>query len=318
LAVRALVMTTLRFGELVVQTSGRDKILFPDEGITKGEVIDYYSRVAETALPHLADRFLTLQRFPDGIGTEGFFQQARQDYFPPYITGTRAPRVSGGDIEHISVSNAAGLVYLADQAVITIHAWLSCRDRPDFPDRMVFDLDPPADDFGGVRKAAKQVGQLLRDLGLAPFVMTTGSRGLHVVSPIDRSRNFAEVRSFARRVAEVLAARHPDSLTTEQRKSARKGRLYLDIMRNAYGQTAVAPYSLRARPGAPVATPLDWDELDRAGLTAQRYCLRNLFRRLGRKADPWQDIARFETKLHTAERALEQIDADTSTRLRVT
>ena len=294
----------LSFGRLVVETSSEHKLLYPDDGITKGDVIEYYRNVAEHALPWGAERFLTLQRFPDGLDEDGFYQQSRADYFPDYVEGVTAGRVGGGEVEHIVVTNAAGLVYLANQGTLTFHAWLSRRDRLQHPDRMVIDLDPPDDDFAPVRDAARVTGDFLRDLGLTPYVMTTGSRGLHVVVPLDRSADFDAVRDFASRAADALAERHPDTLTAEQRKNKRKGRLYLDVMRNAYGQTAVMPYSLRAKPGAPVATPLAWDELGAGDLTARSYHIGNLFRRLGQIDDPWADMKRHASGIAAADKAL--------------
>lgn len=240
----------LSFGRLVVDTSKEDKVLYPDDAITKADVIEYYRKVARHALPYCTDRFLTLQRFPDGLDADGFYQQSRADYFPDYVEGVTTERVGGGDVEHIVVRNAAGLVYLANQGTLTFHTWLSRRARPGYPDRMVFDLDPPDDDFARVRNGARLTGDFLRQFGLTPYVMTTGSRGVHVVVPLDRSAEFDRVRAVASTVAEALEKRHPNTLTAEQRKNRRRGRLYLDVMRNAFGQTAVMPYSLRARCGA--------------------------------------------------------------------
>ena len=220
----------LRFGRVAVETANEDKVLYPDDGITKGDVIEYYRNVARYALRCGAHRFLTLQRFPDGLGEDGFYQQSRADYFPAYVEGVTAERVGGGKVEHIVVRSAAGLVYLANQATLTFHAWLSRCDRPHHPDRMIIDLDPPGDDFAPVRDAARATGDFLRDLGLSPYLMTTGSRGLHVVVPLDRGADFDVVRNFAVRVAGALAERCPDTLTVEQRKNKRRGRLYLDVM----------------------------------------------------------------------------------------
>lgn len=295
----------LTFGRLVVETSSENKILYPASGITKGEVIEYYRNVAKYALPYATDRFLTLQRFPDGLDEGGFYQQSRADYFPDYVDGVVAQRLSGGKVEHIVVANAAGLVYLVNQGTLTFHTWLSRGDRPQHPDRMVIDLDPPDDDFASVRDAARITGDFIRELGLTPYVMTTGSRGLHVVVPLDRSADFDAVRDLAGRMADVLAERHPNTLTTEHRKDKRKGRLYLDIMRNAYGQTAVMPYSLRAKPGAPVATPLAWDELGAGDLTARSYHIGNLFRRLGQIDDPWAGMKRHAAGITAAAKALD-------------
>ncbi|MEQ8857396.1 MAG: non-homologous end-joining DNA ligase [Pseudomonadales bacterium] len=282
----------LRLGSHTVTTSNDAKVLFPDDGLTKADVIGYYRDLADHMLPHLRDRCLTLQRFPDGIGAKGFYQQNRSAYFPDYVGRRRLDTAAGDDtVDHIVVDHAAALVYLADQATITLHGWLAVASQPRNPDRLVFDLDPADDDFATVVRCAREVRGVLELVGLEPFVMTSGSRGLHVSAPLDGSLEFDAARALARTLAEAVAARHPNSFTVEQRKRARKGRLYLDLGRNAYGQTAVLPYSLRAKPGAPAATPLDWDELGRRDLTPQRYGLKNLRRRLAQKDDPFSDYA---------------------------
>jgi bifunctional non-homologous end joining protein LigD len=275
-----------------IELKNLDKTFFPDDGITKGDVVDYYRQIAAVMLPHLADRPLTLQRFPDGIGADGFFQQERPDYFPDWVADMPLKRAADGDgpVHHILCNDTASLVYLADQAVLTLHGWLSRVDRPEHPSQMVFDLDPPDDDFAAVRYAARRVRELMQAVGLMPYVMTTGSRGLHVLAPLDGSTDFDGVRALARGMADHLADRDPDRLTVEQRKDKRGGRLYLDVMRNAYGQTAVVPYTLRPKRGAPAATPLDWDELDRSGLGPQSYHLLNLRHRLAQKDDPWKGM----------------------------
>ncbi len=172
---------------------------------------------------------------------------------------------------------------------------------------MIFDLDPPGDDFKPVRDAARRLGGLLRDLELEPYLMLTGSRGVHVVVALRREADFDEVRKFAQLAAETLARRHPDELTTDQRKAKRGDRVFVDWLRNAYGQTAVAPYSVRARDGAPVATPIDWDELGDSDVHPQRYTIRNLNRRLAQRDDPWADIARHPVGIAAARRALDRL-----------
>lgn len=309
-------MATVHIEEHVIEVSNEDKVLFPGTGFTKGDVVHYYHRVAKWMLPYLEGRPLTLHRFPDGIHEGGFFQQQVPAYFPTWIDRATV-RKKEGSITHAMVNNPATLVYLANQAVITPHVWLSRVDRPHHPDRMIFDLDPPAWNgekapvetvrFHPVRQAAQRVRELLDELSLPTFVMTTGSRGLHVAVPLDRSDDFEAVRTFARTAAQILVARYPSELTVEQRKKKRKGRIFVDTLRNAYGQTAVPPYALRARTGAPVATPLDWDELNRSDLHPQRYTLRNIFRRLGQKKDPWsgfddQACALAEVRAHLAAR----------------
>lgn len=305
-------LTTYRDNGHDIDISNLDKVLFPDAGITKGDLVDYYRRVAPTMLPHIRDRPLTLQRFPDGIAAEGFYQQNVSDHFPDWIGRATLPRESGGKVEHCLCNDAATLVYLAGQATITPHAWLARAGRPRHPDRMVFDLDPTGDDFTPVRLAARTIRRVLDELKLASFVMTTGSRGLHVVVPLDASRDFDATRAFARRVATLAAAREPGRLTIEQRKDKRDGRLYLDIMRNAYGQTAVAPYAVRAKPAATVAMPLAWDELGDKRMRADRYRIDNAFRRLAQKRDPWRSIERHAASLGTHEAALGRLERDTA------
>jgi len=215
----------------------------------------------------------------------------RRKHFPDWV-GTATVAKRGGQLVMPVVDTADALVYLANQGMVTPHVWLSRADRPDNPDRLVFDLDPSGDDFDLVRRTALELRVLLDDLGLVPYVKTTGSRGLHVMTPLDRSSTTAEVRAFAEAVAQLLVDRHPDDLTVEFSKVDRRGRLFLDVLRNGPAQTEVVAYGVRARPGAPVAAPLEWDEVKDAGLTADRWTVRNLFRRLSRRDDPWTDVDR--------------------------
>ena len=250
-----------------------------------------------------------MHRYPDGIGDGDFFQKNIPDYFPDWIERTTLPKTDG-EVTHVVANNAATLVYLANQACITPHLALSRIDRPNHPDRMIFDLDPSDDDFGKIQDTARHLGNLLDALKLASFVQTTGSRGLHIVVPLDREADFDEVRKFSHRVCRVLADRHPDLMTVEQRKNKRGKRVFLDDLRNAYGQTSVAPYALRARPGAPIATPLEWDEVGASDLTPRKYRMDNIFRRLGQRDDPWADIARHAQGLDKARRRLSNRFAD--------
>ncbi|MGH2537355.1 MAG: DNA polymerase domain-containing protein, partial [Candidatus Promineifilaceae bacterium] len=263
-----------------------------------------------------AGRPLSMQRFPDGIGEKGFYQKEAPGYFPAWIRRASI-RVEGtGENQpQVICDEAATLVYLANQNCITPHLWLSRlggRAGPeplDHPDRLIFDLDPPAGAFELARAAAASLRALLEELGLAAFLMTTGSRGLHVAAPLDGRADFDAARAFAHQVAQRLARRKPDKLTTETRKAERNGRLFLDYLRNAYAATSVAPYAVRARPGAPVATPLDWGELDDGRLRSDRYTLKNIFRRLGQKGDPWQGITAAPGSLAAARRRLAELDA---------
>lgn len=294
-------MATRRFGPYTVEVSNEDKVLFPDTGLTKGNLVDYYEAVADVILPHLRDRPLALHRFPDGLDGDGFVQQRASDYFPEWLATATVKRAgsSGETVVHPVANNRASLVYLADQAAIALHRWLARSDRPEQPDMLIFDLDPSTDDFAPVVEAARRVAQLLRELGAQPYTMTTGSRGLHVVVPLRRKEGFDEVRDVARDMAACLADRYPDSLTTEHRKRNRGDRIYLDIMRNAYGQTAVAPYSVRGRAGAPVATPLTADELDDPGLRPDGFDMGRVRQRLEKGGDPWQGMHRHGVSLAT-------------------
>jgi bifunctional non-homologous end joining protein LigD len=287
-----------------VAVSNPRKVLFPADGITKADLAAYYLRVAPTMLPHLAGRPVTMHRFPDGIGALGFLQKNVPDTFPDWVERVRVLKKTG-HLDHLLCADAATLVFLADQGTITPHVWLSRADAPMHPDRLVLDLDPPGA-FEEARFAARAARALFEEVGLKPFVMTTGSRGLHVVVPLDRRWVFDRVREFARDAAALLARRNPDRLTTEHRKAKRGDRVFLDAGRNAYAQTVVAPYAVRALDGAPVATPLDWEELARLQ-DAGRYTLRNLFRRLARKGDPWRGIHRHAQSLVLPRRRLDAL-----------
>jgi bifunctional non-homologous end joining protein LigD len=302
-----------RYGRRSVETSNEDKLFFPEAGITKGEIIDYYERIADRILPHLKERPLVLQRFPDGVAKPGFYQKQVGDYFPDWITTVRVEVESAdGTQELVVCDKQATLVYLANQACIALHPWLSRRDEIDRPDLLVIDLDPPAGHFEAARAAALRVRELLEELDLPSFPKLTGSQGVHVAVPLDRSEDFDAVRALARSAMELLAARHPDALTTEQRKNKRRGRLYLDAGRNAYGQTAVAPWSVRPLPEAPVAVPLAWKDLERRGIGPRDYTVKNVFRRLPQR-DPWADMRRRARSLRRARERLERLRRDAGT-----
>ena len=290
-----------------VKISSPDKVLFPADGITKSDLAGYYEAVSEWMLPHVRNRPLSLMRFPDGIEGEGFFQKNTPAHYPDWVRRVEVDK-RGGTVVHALVCDADALVYLVGQNSITPHVWLSRADRLRQPDRIVFDLDPaPGADFNSVRRAARQTGDLLREIGLEPFAQVTGSKGIHVWTPLRRRATFEDVKPFARAVAEVLAARHPDELTTEFRKAKRDGRILVDVMRNAYAQTAVPPYAVRPRPGAPVATPIAWDELSDSKLRPDRWTVKSVLRRLGSKGDPWADIASFARGLSRASKRLESL-----------
>jgi bifunctional non-homologous end joining protein LigD len=294
----------IRIGGREIKITRPEKVLFPDDGITKRELVEYYHRISGKMVPLLRGRPLSFQRFPDGIGAGGFFQQAAQWFYPKWIHTATTPK-QGGEVKHVVCDDGATLVYLATQACITLHAWLSRAEHLEQPDQMVFDLDPSPDDFEAVKQAARIVKSVLDELGLPAFLKTTGSRGLHVVAPLRPLEDFGAVRGFARAVAAVAAGREPQLLTTEQRKDKRDGIVFIDTNRNAYAQTAAPAYTVRARKGAPISTPLAWEELDRRDLKPDGYTIRNLFERIESRPDPWQDFRKHAATLAEARRRLE-------------
>lgn len=298
-------MAKRSYGRTTVETSNEDKVLFPKDGLTKGDLMDYYEKVADRMLPWLRDRPLVLHRFPDGIEAEGFYQKQVAEHFPDWVDTVTVRKGESESQELVVCNKKATLVYLANLGCIAPHVWLCRRDRLDHPDQLVVDLDPPGGDFGQVRDAARACRELFDELQIPAFLKTTGSKGVHLVVPLDRSDDFDAVRAFAREAMEVLAARHPDALTTEVRKQKRRGRVFLDVARNAYAQTAVAPYAVRPIAGAPVATPIAWDDLGR--VDAQSFTIVNLIRKTARRDDPWRGLRRRARSLDEARRRLEAL-----------
>jgi bifunctional non-homologous end joining protein LigD len=303
---------SLTAGGIRVELSHTDKVLFPGgDEITKGDLIEYYAEAADRMLPYLRERPIAMARYPDGITGPRIFQKNVPGYFPDWITRAEVKK-QDGILHHVICDKPATLVYLANQACIELHVFLSGVGRLDHPDQLVFDLDPPdADHFGDARVAALRLRDLLADeLGLTPFVKTTGGKGLHVHVTLRAEDDFDAVRGFARQAGALLAARNPDLVTIEQRKDKRGRQLYIDIMRNAYAQTVVAPYVVRARPGAAVAVPLHWDEVADSSLEPSRFTLRTVRRRLGeldRAADPWAGLTRRRYSLTKAKNQLDEL-----------
>jgi bifunctional non-homologous end joining protein LigD len=302
------------FGDITVACSNVDRVVFPEDGITKGEVIAYYRDVAALIVPELRGRPLTVVRYTRGIDRGGFFQKHYQKHFPAWLD-----RVAAGTktvVEYPIVDSPAGLVYMANQGAIELHVWTSRKDELHRPDLLVFDLDPPEGPpegppdgrFDLARRAAGLVRGLLDQLGLPAFVKLTGGKGLHVVAPLDDGATFHEVGELAIRSGALLCRRHPDLLTMEFYKKDRRGRLFVDVMRNAIGATLVAPYSLRGRPGAPVSAPIAWSELDDPALCAGGIRLRDFRARLDRRGDPWHALRARAGVVSAARRALAALD----------
>jgi bifunctional non-homologous end joining protein LigD len=244
-----------------IELTHQNKILFPKSKITKGDLISYYTWISKWMLPLIKDRPISMHRFPNGISQEGFFQKNASDYFPKWVCQKSIQSKGKGKMTMVIGGDKPTLVYLANQACITPHIWLSRTDKPDYPDRMIFDLDPPGKDFAPVKKGAQVIKELLDALKLKSFLMTTGSKGLHVVIPIKREFNFTEVRKIAKKIAEACVEKEPKLFTVQHRKAKRGKLIFIDYLRNGFGQTAVAPFAVRAYEKAPIALPIDWKEL---------------------------------------------------------
>lgn len=274
---------TIRAGNRTVTISNPDKVLFPEDGVTKRDLVSYYAAIAPKMLPHVRGRPLTMERYPDGIAKQRVFQKNIPEYFPAWIHRVQVPK-KDGTVTHVLADDAATLAYLANQAVITHHMWLSTVKHPTKPDHLIFDLDPSGTNYHDVRRAALSLRERLIGLGLVPFVKSTGSRGLHVVVPLRPALDYGEAYAVATGIAREMVADSPKVLTLEFHKAKREGRIFIDINRNAYAQTAVAPYSVRPRRGAPVAMPLDWSEVEDPKLRPDGFTMRDAIER----PDPWR------------------------------
>jgi bifunctional non-homologous end joining protein LigD len=273
---------------ITVALTNQDRVVFPDAGITKSEVIAYYRAIADAMVPNLAGRPLTVERFTKGVDQGGFFQKHWQKHYPAWLDSAEL----GGKtrVKYPVVDQPAGLVYLANQGGIAFHVTTSRKSAPMHPDIIVFDLDPPDGGFAMVREVALLLRDVLDELSLTPFVKTTGSKGLHVVAALDGTADYSAVHTLCNNLATLLATRRPDLITTEFYKKDRKGRLFFDTMRNAPGATFVAAYSLRGKPNAPVSAPVTWKEVEDDALRPDGFTLRDVPARLDRLGDPWATL----------------------------
>ena len=284
--------TPLRIGRRTIEITHPDKALFSAPVVTKLDLVRYYEEVAPAMLPHLRGRPLALQGFPRGIEQKGYFMKSVPSHFPDWIARVTVGK-AGGSLTQVLAEDAATLVYLAAQNVITPHVWLSRADRPREPDRLIIDLDPsPGVGFADVRAAARDAGARLRDAGLIPFAMVTGSRGVHVVCPLRRGPSFKEVHTYARSIAEAMVADNAKRLTLEWHRAERGARIFVDVNRINYAQHAVAAYGVRPLPGAPVAMPIHWEELSDRALRPDRWTVASGPDRLAAEGDAWKAIAR--------------------------
>jgi bifunctional non-homologous end joining protein LigD len=291
---------TIRIGRRTIEITHPEKALFADPTVTKLDLARHYEAVAPAMIPHIRDRPLALQVFPQGIAGHGFFMKEVPSYFPDWIATAKVPK-KGGTLTQVLANDAATLVYLAGQNAITPHTWLSRADEPREPDRLILDFDPsPGIGFAAIRAAARDAGERLRDAGLVPYTMVTGSRGIHVLCPLRRGPSFTEVHAYARGLAEEMVAADPKRLTLEWRRADRGARIYIDVNRINYAQHAVAPYGVRPRPRAPVAMPIEWDELEDRKLKPDRWTVATAADRLAAHGDAWKGMESRARKLPSA------------------
>jgi len=268
-----------------------EKVLFPDDGITKGDLAAYYEAVAAVMLPHLRGRPVTMERYPAGIGEKGFWQKDVSKGFPAWLQRVEVPK-KGGVVHHPVVTDTRSLLWMTNQNTITQHVWTSRLPRLDHPDLCVFDLDPSTDDAAAVRAAAIGLRDLLAELALPSWIKTSGSKGFHIVVPLDGKTPIGAVARFANAVGTVFVSLAADRLTQEFSKADRGGRIYVDTGRNGYGATFAAAYTVRAKRGAPVSAPCTWEEVERGEVNPRTFTLRSMPDRLAKVGDLWAGMRR--------------------------
>jgi bifunctional non-homologous end joining protein LigD len=276
-----------------------EKVLFPDDGITKGDLAAYYEAIAPVMLPHIRNRPVTMERYPAGVGRKGFFQKDVSKGFPEWLQRVEVPK-KDGVVHHPIVTDTRSLLWLANQNSITPHVWTSRAPDVYHPDICVFDLDPSSEQPEVLRGAALALRDLLDELGLPSWVKTSGSKGFHIAVPLDGSLEFGGVERFAHTVGTVLVRRNPATLTQEFHKVDRGGRILVDTGRNGYSATFAAAYAVRAKPGAPVSAPCTWKELERGNVGPATFTLRNMADRVAAAGDPWSDMRRRKRSLARA------------------
>lgn len=282
-----------------VTVSHPEKVLFPESGITKADLAGYYADIADAMVPLVRNRPITLVRHPSGIASKGFFQKNTPDHYPDWI-----PRIDlkkkGGVVQHCVITEGAALVYFAQQNVITPHIGLAKVDSLGSPDLFAIDLDPSTAEFDQVRMVALATKDLMERAGMVPFIQLTGSKGVHVLTPLAGQPTWADANRFGRALATKLLERFPDDLTMEFSKTERGDRIYLDMGRNNYQSTIAAPYGVRAFEDGPVVTPISWEEFAEPETTARRYTMATVRQRIAERGDPWADIESFARPLPEA------------------
>jgi len=281
-----------------------DKLLFPDDGITKGELATYYETLAPVILPHLRGRPITMERYPAGIQAKGFWQKDVSKGFPEWLERVTVPK-KDGVVHHPVVTDLRSLMWITNQNTVTQHVWGARAPRLDYPDLCVFDLDPSDEDWDSVRAAAIGLRDLLAKVGLPSWIKTSGSKGFHIVVPIDGKTSTNVVARFGGAVGTRFVSLAPDRLTQEFNKVDRRGRIYVDVGRNGYSATFAAAYTVRAKRGAPVSAPCTWDEIERGVVNPRTFTLRNVPERVAAIGDVWSDLPQ---RGHSLKRASERLE----------
>jgi bifunctional non-homologous end joining protein LigD len=284
-----------------------EKVLFPDAGITKGEVAGYYESIAPIMVPHIRARPVTMERYPAGIGRKGFWQKDVSKGFPAWLERVEVPK-KDGTVHHPLVTDTRSLLWVANQNTITPHVWVSRAPKLYYPDVCVFDLDPSREDEPDVlRLAALALRDLLNELGLPSWVKTSGSKGFHIVLSLDGQSRTGDVARFAHAVGTLLVARDPHHLTQEFSKADRGGRILVDTGRNGYSATFAAAYAVRAKPGAPVSAPCTWEEIEGGAVGPRAFTLRTMADRIAKVGDLWSDMRRRRRGLRVAAERLRRV-----------
>lgn len=295
----------LKIGTRKIILTNPAKLLFKKAKITKEMFVTYYQRIAPVMLMHIKNRPVSMMRFPDGPSGHKFYQKDAGNYVADWLELQPIKNNDGSTVDYILANNQASIVYLANLVCVP-HVWLSRVPKLHYPDRLIFDLDPSTKNgFALVRWTAREIKKLLELLGLTPFIMTTGSRGVHVVVPLKKKQDFDEVRTFAYDCAHYLVEKYPAKVTLQMRKAKRGKRVFIDTLRNAWSATSVAPYAVRDIEGAPIATPISWQEL--GSVTPTRYTVKNIFARISRKGDLWKHIDKSAKSLSGARKKLDRL-----------
>jgi bifunctional non-homologous end joining protein LigD len=295
-----------------VKLSSADRVLFPEDGITKGDLFDYYGRIAPAILPHLKDRPFTLKRYPHGIYAESYFQKQAPKGLPDWIPTrqfTTHPREGGArQVDFVLVNSREAILWMVQMNCVDMNAWYSRVDKPARPDYVVFDLDPADDGFANAITVAHKVRDALERLDLSSYVKTSGASGIHVLVPITRRSGFDETYEFAERVSRRVEAENPGLATTEWLKKKRpEGSVLVDHRQNGHGKTIASVYSIRPRPGAPVSTPLEWDELT-DDVRPQQFGMSEALERVERRGDLYEPVLRGGQALGPVLRSLRKDD----------